>query len=466
MNSDWQDVSKKVLRSPHDFTLWQLLIHTSETQLSQISESSLQHSQHQLLRESYRALLLKYPLFSKYWSAFAIWEYRLGFRDEAAIVFLEGMRFVSYDVQYWLEFLNFKLETITDSTEEMLYLFEEARSKIGFTYYSSEFYSLYISFLKRYATTENGYEKKMIILLRQIIEIPLYNASYFFKLMLELISARSITYNKLRMLIPEPNLRELKVQTKNDLSKISRKLEKIFTDSFVVTQYESYQIFGFERRLGKYLQFRPEPISCGDIELWSFYLLFIEQKYPFAYVQQLYERVILVSAYYSDFVIQYFDLLLREQQINNARSLMEKVLSLHSTLQSFRCLIRLIDLEISVNRIHRCRDLIIAYLEVNEDAPLELYEKMIQIEVSIDNGDNGKILCELMAAILAKTKSCRILMNLKFFTIADDILSRFFSEFTNDGGKYYKLGKQIKIEECEYFKELYRSDLVTHVDNI
>lgn len=77
--------------------------------------------------------------------------------------------------------MKFKIETISNNIDSILKLFEKSRSFIGFHFYSSEFYELYLEFLDNYKNDNNEFEKKYFILLRIILEIPLYNYGFFIK---------------------------------------------------------------------------------------------------------------------------------------------------------------------------------------------------------------------------------------------------------------------------------------------
>lgn len=454
MEEEWQDVSKNLLRDPFNFALWQKLIYDAETQNT---SETLGYSEIEIVRKTYRAFLARHPLFSKYWSTFAKWELKFGSRERASKIFLEGMNFLSFDLDYWVTYLVFKLESITNDTREVLKLFEEARYKIGLSYYSSSFYSLYFSFLKCYATEENRYMDKYAILLRQIIELPIYNNLVFFKELLQYISWHGITNPKLQLLIPDYQLKEFKQKEKNRLPAVAKKLERSFDEIFAISQYEAYQVYQFELNIGKHLQYNLLQMSCGEIESWKLYLNFVQQNYPFCFLQQLYERLLLVSGNSSEFAIRYFDLLLLLNRRSQARSVLERIATFASTRQIFESLIRLVDLEINQNNLNRARDLIVNYLEVNEEVPLALYEKLVQLESLANPRDDGTYLCKLTSEIVMKTHSSQFLINLKNYRIKQTVLINFLSLFLDKEGEYYKIGKQLNLEHCQRFLKLYEN---------
>lgn len=455
MEHEWQDLSKGLLKAPFEFSLWQKLIHDAETQNKRTLDEILGYSQIDMLRHTYRAFLTKFPLFSKYWSTLAKWELKFGSRDRASKVFLEGMKFVSFDIDYWISYLSFKVESVTNDTKEVLKLFEEARYKIGYSYYSSGFYALYFSFLKCYATKENRYMDKYAILLRQVIELPIYNNLIFYKELLEYISEPNVTNSKLQLLIPDCQLKELKKQEKNSLPAISKKIEGYLSDIFSISQYDSHQIYQFETQVGKHFQFNLVELSREEIQVWKLYLDYVQQNYPFSLLQQLYERLLLSSATSSEIAIRYSDLLVLLNRKSQARSVLERSSTFSSTRQKFESLIRLVDLEISQNNLNRAKDLIVNYLEVNQEVPLEIYEKLVQLESLASPHDDGTYLCKLTSEIVVKTHSSQFLIGLKNYRIEPIVLFNFLSLFVSKEGKFYNIGKQLNLEKCLSFWILY-----------
>lgn len=457
MNSDWHEASLKLIKDPNNFNLWQELVYHAEFQNKKLIGKTLDQDQIEILRRTYQTFLSRYPLLSKYWSSFARWEFLLGNKTASIGLFCEGLRYVSHDVEYWISYLNFELDCISDDLNTILRLFEEARFKIGYSYYSSEFYGLYLSFLKTFATPTNGFEDKLVTLMRQIVEIPIYNNSHIFNELIEFVSPGRLTHKKLACLLPESQLKEIKDQTCNNLGRISKLLINSFQDVFSVTQFEIHQIFNYERQLGKYLQFGPQPMSSADVEVWLSYFDYVEQNYPFIYTQQLYERAMSISTKEHELVVRYFDFLMSFGEINSARSLLERILTTECNFNSTGCFLRLIDLEINFGNVERARDLILSCLEVNERCPLSVYEKLIEIEALRNCSDDGIYLCELTKEIMNATRSAEPLFNLKKYAIANEVLLLFLSEFVKDGGKHQRLFKLLNLVDSRDFWNLYRS---------
>lgn len=456
MNSEWHGISRKLLEDPYNIQLWQQLIYNAELDNESPLDKNLPKSRRDSLRFSYRGLLNRYPLLSKYWASFAKWEYKLGSKEEAERVFLDGMRFVSYDIGYWVAYISFKLESFSDNTDGLLQIFEDARYKVGLHYHSLQLYFLYLSFLKRYASPSNNFHKKYILLLRHVIEIPIYDSVRFLRELTDVIFSKN-TQGNYTMLLPETRAKEIKKQANNNLNTILHKLDEDFKDIAVTVQYQNYEIFDFEKRLGGDLQHGVGHLDVEHIEIWMLYLDFAEQTFSFMHLRQLYERLLLTSSNNSRVALRYYNLLLRLEKRSLARSLMEKVLSFCPQIPDFQCLICLVDLEISSCNYRRARDLIVNYLEINGKAPLRIYDKLIQIEIAINPADDD-YLCDLITQIVIRTKSRHFLLSLENFVIDSDVLSRFMYLFLELGGKNYTIGKELELDNCPQFRRIYESN--------
>lgn len=452
---NWEQASKSLLKDPSRLELWQTLIYDAESSTKETPHSILGLSRIFVIRQSYRAFLARFPLFSKYWSSLAKWEFKLGSRERASEIFMEGMKFVSFDIDYWVTYLTFISESITDDTKEVLELFEEARYKIGYSYFSGEYYALYLSFLKSYATHENRYMEKYALLLRHVIELPIYNGAIFLKELLEYIAIQNIRKVNLGFLLPDHQLKQLKDQENNNFSTISQKLDKCFRNTFEVSQFKIHEMYLFESQLGRHLQFSSSQMTSEEVDLWHLYLDYIEQNYPFLFLQQVYERLLLVSALSSEFAIRYFNLLLLLNKRSQARSVLERISSFVPTRQKYDALVRLVDLEIHKNNLHRARDLIINNLELNNDIPFEIYEKLVHLESLVNPRDDGTYLCKLTTEIVLTTNSTNFLINLRNYKIVPSVLVECLKLFLAEDGEFNNVGKQMNTEQFERLQEFY-----------
>lgn len=458
VNADWHSVSLNLLKQPYDLELWQKFIHHAEHYNGSILDKTASDAQVHLLRVSYEAFLLRFPLLSKYWSAYAEWEFKLGHIQRANAVYSKGIAYVGHDVNYWIDFLRFKLRVIGDNTNELLELFEEARFKIGFNYYASDFYLLYLSFLRTYSTVDNGYDKKSVWLFRSITEIPLYNYSTLYKEFFRMISPKSLTFDILLCLLPESQEKQWKAQSKNNLVSISKKLEKVFTDAYVVLQYESFQIFSFEKSLIPILHYSSDILSTNEIEIWVRYLDFAEQKYPFLFMYQLYEKCLISTAKYTKLVEKFSDYLLLKGKFNLCRQVLKRFVFINHNRNNIELLLRLVDIELYLGRYFKARDIVVKYLEINDNAPNRVYLKLIEIESLLHYGD-GDYLCALTFQIITHTKSLEFIDFLLTSRVSDELLMkliRLLREKDNDLGS--RVEKIALVNEVR-LQKIYRLSL-------
>ncbi|EEQ37986.1 hypothetical protein FOB63_001305 [Clavispora lusitaniae] len=426
INPDWHSVSIELLKNPFDLDLWQQLVHCATYSNGVVLDKTASDAQVHLLRVSFDSLLHQYPLLSKYWTAYAEWEFKLGFIERANTVYLKGLTYVGFDLSYWLDYLRFKLRVIGDDTQEVLELFEEARLRIGFNFHASDFYLLYLSFLRSYATKDNGYYEKSIWLIRSTVEIPLYNYSLLFREMMEVINPKSLTFNNLHLLIPDSQLKTWKTQTKNNLSTISKRLEKTFTDAYVVNQYKSYQIYSFEKNIVSALYYDNHVLSTNQIESWKQYLDFAEQNHTFSYVCQLYERSLVSTAKYCTIVLKFVDYLVSQKKFSMCRQILRKFISVNPSRNDVKLLIRLVDLEVYLGYFERARDIVVNYLALNKTAPNCIYSKLFEVESMFHFEGDDEYLSGLALQIIRQTKSLDVLSRIST-RMSESMLARLLS---------------------------------------
>lgn len=414
--TDWQSASLALLKEPHDFSLWQKLIYSAEYpegRLLDVTSSELQKAQ---LRQSYESLLRKYPLLSKYWIAYSLWERKLGDDLRAEEIFNDGLRFVALDLTYWVAYLTFKVETISGNIKQVFELFEEARQVIGFHYYAFEFYALYINFLKTYATSENDFENKLALLLRLLMDIPLYDNAEMFKEILSFIEPKQHSFKHLTYFLGEDVLKSIRKDSKNNSNIISKKIGKIVSDAFVVAQYKCFDLYAFEKDIKM-------PISCGLNKLaaserdnWEKYLTYVELNYPFSYVGQLFERVLLLMSQFSNFYTQYANYLISHRKFEAASVVLQRGVSILSNEGTLMVLLQLIDLQLYLGHVKRARDLVASYIMTNKNVPAKMYGKLLEIEALMSLNE-GTYMLQLAKEITDASTSKTLSEKIKLFSL-------------------------------------------------
>ena len=442
--NDWKSVSLALLKDPHDFLLWQLFVYCAEYQNEALLDSTSTKAQQDLLRHSYDALLRKYPCLSKYWIAYAQWEWKFGSASRADTVFRRGLRTLALDVHYWLAYLTFRVETISEDVMEVAEVFEAARENIGFHYYAYEFYSLYSSFLKTYATAENKFEDKLALLLRLIMEIPLYDYAALFRYILSFIEQKNTSFKHLTHFVGESTLKSIRKECQNNSSLIHKKIHKYVCDAYIVAQYKSYELFKFEKAIPSSVSFTLDKVPVIARETWEQYLVFSEFNYPYQYVVQLYERCIYLKGT-ADAVERYTDYLVSRQKYALARSVLQKGIALYPVQKSSILLCRLVDLEICMGRVVRARDLIASFLMCNKSSPVHVYDKLLEVEALVSRNDEEHI-CSLVKEIISVTKSNSYFRKIRNFALSKERRGDFYLQYVADG-----TAREMDLENCEAF---------------
>ncbi|OBA22920.1 hypothetical protein METBIDRAFT_76069 [Metschnikowia bicuspidata var. bicuspidata NRRL YB-4993] len=384
---DWNSVSLSLLKNPHDLHLWQSLIHCAESQEGLINKT-LNHIAVQNLRKSYDAFLERHPFLLKYWIAYALWERQFNENDKAELVFLRALDFGGHDITLWISYLQFKIETLTNNVDQILLLFEAARSKIGYHYHSFEFYQLYLKFLNTYADEKNGFTRKSIFLLRIMLEIPLYNYSSAFDLIFELVSSPSVTIDDISSFMNATNLKALKKLTQNNKKLILEAIKRFLADAYIVNQAQSLELFAYERLIaGTSRNQNVASVSLDRLETWYNYLAFVECSFPYEYVVQIFERSLLSTGNHHSIVLMYANFCINKGKINKARNLIRRSLPMKARMASVDLIICLADIEIATGCILMAKDLICRYILVNSEVLYRIFEKLMQIEALVNPND-------------------------------------------------------------------------------
>lgn len=442
--NDWQSVSLALFKDPHDFTLWQKLVNCAEYQTGRLLDVTASPSQRDLLTQSYESFLRKYPLLSKYWIAFATWQRKLADSKAADDVFQRGLRNVSADVHYWVAYLTFKVETISDNIADVAALFEAAREKIGFNYHAYEFYSLYIAFLKTYSTPENKFTEKLALLLRLTMEVPLYDFAGLYREIFAFIEPHKQSFQHLKCFVGEDNLKKLRKECNNNGKLIQKRLHKIVLDAYTVAQYKSYELFRYEKEIPSPTSYSMDLIPAQKREIWRNYLEFVEFNYPFSYVVQLYERCTCLMPD-AEFFHKYVDFLLSQNKVALAQSILQRGISLDAVTDSASLLARLVDLQIYTGRISRARDLLASFIMCNKSVSVQIYDKLLEIEAFVSRND-GEHICRVAKEIVSATKLRSYFFKLRRFEIPKEVLADFYLLYTKDSA-----AKDLALGDCEPF---------------
>ena len=375
INAKWNKISTELIQDPNNLDLWKELILSSETIDKKPITKSSSSEQIKLLKTSYESFLNKYPFEFKYWMKYANWEFKLGNTNQANEIYLKSLDISPWCIELWIDFLKFKIETISNNIDSILKLFEKSRSFIGFHFYSSEFYELYLEFLDNYKNDNNEFEKKYFILLRIILEIPLYNYGFFYKKWFDLIDKLSkdekLAKDKLQYILPNDNYKIDK--------KLFAELKKRFTDAYISTQFHTFELYNFEKKLIT----KRKTMSIQDIEAWLGYIEYLEIKqYPNKFIELVYYRWIYKETTNEVIWLKLADFYIYHNKFNQARKSLND--ALRYVNNDYKVLIKLVDLEIYLKNYQRAINLLIGYLQFNTNIPLVIQEKVMQVKKLIE----------------------------------------------------------------------------------
>ena len=129
--SGWGRISAALVENPESLDLWEKLIREVEREngvpISKVSSDEAV----EILRTCYNAFLEKFPLLVHYWIRYAQCEFRLGYHQKAIIVYERALVHLRASIELWTNYLQFRVDTISDNVEEIAQLFETARKTIG-----------------------------------------------------------------------------------------------------------------------------------------------------------------------------------------------------------------------------------------------------------------------------------------------------------------------------------------------
>ncbi|RCK62420.1 U1 small nuclear ribonucleoprotein component PRP42 [Candida viswanathii] len=380
INPQWNKISTELIQDPNNIELWKRLIHASETTDTHnkpLTKSS-STAQLTLLRTSYESFLRKFPHEATYWTKYALWEFHLGRTSQAIAVFERGVACLPWCIDLWMAYLKFRKETVSNDVDSVLGLFERARKHVGFHFYAREFYEMYLGFLECYATAENGFERKTWVLVRLVLEVPLFDYGVFYKKWFDLIEKlagdEELARKKLGYVIPEWKGTEGRIE-----KKVFAELKKRFTDAYISTQFHTYELYNFEKRLVT----KNQAMSAQDMLAWMSYIEYLEVKqYPRKFIELVYYRWMYKEPSNEEIWMKLADFYIFHDLFNQARKALSDALKFVNN--DYKVLIKLVDLEIYLKNYQRGVNLLVGYLQFNANAPLPIQEKVMQVKKLIE----------------------------------------------------------------------------------
>lgn len=353
--ADWVGATGALVQQPRNFANWEHLVYTAAQDTARGS--------HEALAAVYEAMLTYFPLAAHYWVAYAEHVFRYKDAEEARKIYKKARRHLSYDAHFWVSWLKFEVDVVSTNEAGLLALFEEAREQIGHHFYATEFYLLYLSFLKALSM------EKYTVLLHASLSAPLYGFAELFRLAEPLISKPSRLM--LQLLVED-------AEERKDIKNVEQALRLLYAN----TQAQVYLLFEFEMKLVTRQTFDAEPVDAPHLETWLLYLVHVQATYPFGVAKQLFERAFIANSGHYKVAIEYVAFLSQHGKRLECKTVLKRSLQVGF---SEKCFIRLLDYHIAEGEVLAARLALVSFVRVNEEVPASVMKMLFRVEMLVGN---------------------------------------------------------------------------------
>ncbi|KAH3674477.1 hypothetical protein WICMUC_003315 [Wickerhamomyces mucosus] len=375
----WTKISLDLTDAPDNFENWQNLAKISSQNLNKLSkEPELER-----FRVSYNQLLFRYPNLEQYWINYSKLEFKLGFTDNSLRIYEQSLTVLPSSLLIWTEYLKFLTHKIGLPYDELIKYYQRAEMKVGTHYHSYEFWEQYLNFEEKF----NGRSIYYFNLFKKVIEIPTYHyAELFNKFLKEIEDLDNKTVHKIinKSELSKKFKLELRPNehfSKEALSDLKIKLKKIYTDTYITTQFRSYEIFRYEGGI-KFEYFVPNLYkSYQELTNWEQYLDFVEltATSTFQDIENIYERCLISCCSYPQFWLKFANFYLKNQQFESAKNLLNKSIVYLNETNSIEIYKKLINIELKLRNYYKAKDITIMLIEYSKEVNVELYFKLVDI---------------------------------------------------------------------------------------
>ena len=182
LDDRYGEISLKVSQSPLALNNWEELINYLIDKASPMRKA-LNTQLVQLIRQTYKSMLAYFPFLENYSVDFALFEYKLGNIKEMHETFTTALeKHNNSSLLIWVEYLKICNEVVSNN-RQLFQKYELAESFIGLHFYSGEFWEMYLEQVQLRCKTYTRY----LVILRKILELPIYSYSKFYALWLDAI---------------------------------------------------------------------------------------------------------------------------------------------------------------------------------------------------------------------------------------------------------------------------------------
>lgn len=263
-------------------------------------------------------------------------------------IILFGLNYLDYDVMMWISYLRFELLHSQHNHNYILELFEEARYKVGMSYYSSELHQLFLTYLQQTISDTGEFVTKLLSLNAQCAMAPHYNHSIFQS------DLRSHLLSKGKELLLNQN----------------------YYDTISNQKVLNSLMFPFERDLVNFTG----SLKSQGIALWLRYLESLKNIFGPVFVIPLFERALLSTEYSIKIVDEYIEYTVSLKLLQRTRSILKR--ALHRTKLSCHThfLSKLIKLEVFDGNYLTARDYLAQAISCNTSISKALHELLLALE--------------------------------------------------------------------------------------
>lgn len=332
---NWTSIYAEVEANPDAFNVWEDLIESAEGLEGGLCKASSERA-FQLFRFSYDLFLKRFPFAHGYWIRYAELEFRLGFTDNAELVYLQAVSVIPLSVDLWTAYCAFKLIS-SPNPDAVRMIFERATGQAGLHYLAHTLWDKYIEFEER-----EDDPIRLFNLYDRIIRVPLHQyAKYFAKFMelcpsipvealvdpayLEQFRAEFEVDKSERAEQDErqdfkPTAEEVRAEEETDLRS---RIANYHVQIYVKTQNQVAARWQYESTI-----LRPffHVVYLAEVELvnWRRYIHFEEVEGDIDRVVAIYERAVIPTAQYEEMWLRYARWLIASNMIEQARVVFQR----------------------------------------------------------------------------------------------------------------------------------------------
>lgn len=355
------------------------LLKTWQAYIQNLEKSSL-HGQ--VDADFHLEFLSKFPFLSDYWLSEATRMFMNRDQEHSLLLFTKARRLGFADIGYWIQYVKHKIETA--SLEDLWQIFEDARLNIGYSYFGFEFYILYFEFLD--SQLQDGLNTNMReMLLRSLIEIPLFSFSSLFELIKKSRSSLAFGMTSFSYL-----------STPKAASNLS--------DCYAYMQAHTYELYPFEKDLALTLSEFSGKADSRYIQSWFSLIGYAESTTNARHVENLCQRALWDTSYQLQICEQFFEALLR---LGKRRAAVELIKTCCNVNFSTHLLMRYIDFELWSGNFLRASSVITEVLRCNSAGTVPMYEKFLEIESLFQRlPEEGNRTDEFITSVADSSKAC------------------------------------------------------------